>query len=154
MSFLEHGLYQNPFGIESGKTTGYPADMKRKASRTRLLLGPGLAAALLVGLIVWDAPLAAFRTERIRAMGETRTTAVVLQKLPTGDGCRIRYKYSDGKAHALYGLAEFDAQSCGLLRPGAVLPVYVADAEPMLSRVDGEREPLFNRVLGTLSRGD
>lgn len=128
--------------------------MKRRVSFFRLLTGPALAVGLVAILLLWNEPFLIFRMERIRAMGESRTSGVVLYKSPLDDGCLIDYKYADGRAHALYGQASFDAETCRLLRPGMVLDVIIADAQPALSRVPGQREDLLTSILGAASRDE
>lgn len=121
--------------------------------RTTALLG-----AALVLLLLSRVPYGLLREERVRAFGEARTTALVLERLPASAHApgelRIRYRGPDGRERE--AVVPVRPEIWAEAAPGSGLQGFVARADPALCRVAGQVEaPLriwLRNALGYAAR--
>jgi hypothetical protein len=117
-----------------------------KRSRPFLRDVLAVAGTILVLWLLSRIPYGLLREERVRAFGEARTTAWVLERIPRRSGdpawrLRVRYRGPDGRARETIVPVSQDFWSASV--PGSGVEGFVARADPSLCRLSGQIEEPF-----------
>ena len=115
--------------------------------RRLLLRAAALAATAGILVLLCNLPYGVLRAERVRAYGEIQTRGLVESYARTDEGWLVLYHYRD--QHGLDRSAEAPVSKNfhDTVRPGDLLPVYYAKADPRLSRIQGQLETPFQAWL-------
>lgn len=132
-------------------------DPKRSFSE-RLKKGMQFTVAIgLTVLFLWllyKVPYKIIREERVRALGETQTSGLVLTRSQSETTSSyetpwylITYKYVDNDGYTRTARAVMKKPVWDRLEPGSVITVWFANAKPDLVRVEGMVESEMQTML-------
>lgn len=113
--------------------------------RMQLVVGIGLCALCI--WLLYKVPYQMLREERMRAMGETKTSGLVLKKYATETSTKyetpwylVEYRYRDNSGFTRDDKAVIDKTMWDGLNAGDTIVVWFASGNPGLVRVEGQVE--------------